>query len=73
MLADAVEATARSQGTASPARLRKLVRDIFDARLREGQLDGADLDFARLARMEEGMCRVLLGMYHGRVKYPGQK
>jgi len=73
MLADALEATARSQGGASPGRMRSLVRDNFDRRLREGQLAASGLDLTRVDRMEEAMYRVLLGMYHHRVKYPGQK
>jgi membrane-associated HD superfamily phosphohydrolase len=72
MLADAIEASARAQGAASPARLRALVRGVAAARLQEGQLAESGLDLARLARMEEALIRVLRGMYHGRVKYPGQ-
>lgn len=73
MLADSIEAAARSLGTAGGERLRKLVHQIVMDRLLGGQLSDAGMDLTQLANMEKAFYRVLLGMYHARVKYPGQE
>ncbi len=70
MLADAVEAAARSVQNPTPERIRELVRRIVRERLEDGQLDECDLTFRDLQRIEDAFTRLLVSMFHPRVEYP---
>jgi putative nucleotidyltransferase with HDIG domain len=72
MLADSVEAASRSLSDPTHKRLETLVDMIFNARTEDGQLDNTDLTFLDLHRIRETFLAMLLGIYHVRVKYPGQ-
>jgi putative nucleotidyltransferase with HDIG domain len=76
MLADSVEAASKSvagSGRATPKRFETLVDSLFRARLEDGQLDACPLTLADLTRIRDTFVSMLSGMYHFRVKYPGQK
>ncbi len=73
MIADSVEAAVRSLDTPSPAHLRKLLSAIIRDRLIEGQFEESGLSMRQLAQVEEVLFRMLVSMYHTRVKYPGQE
>jgi putative nucleotidyltransferase with HDIG domain len=66
MVADAVESASRTLSDPTPARLEGLVRDLTDKRLRDGQFDECGLTLREIAEIRES----LIGIYHGRVKYP---
>ena len=70
MLADGCEAASRSLDKPTPTRISNLIGDIFDARLRDGQLDECDLTFAELHKIKESFIFSLTNMVHGRVAYP---
>ncbi|ARA92327.1 metal-dependent phosphohydrolase [Rhodothermaceae bacterium RA] len=72
MLADSVEAASRSLSEPTHKRLETLIDMIFKARIEDGQLSDTDLTFRDLNRIKETFLSVLLGIYHVRVKYPGQ-
>lgn len=72
MLADGVEAAARSLDDPSPHRIESLVNQIVEARRADGQLDRSPLTFDDLRVIRETLTRSLVSHYHGRVKYPGQ-
>ncbi len=71
MIADAVEAAARTVGEPSPNRLREMIRKVTNSIVLDGQLDHCDLTFADLERIQEAFLRLLVSMYHRRVDYPG--
>lgn len=73
MLADAVEAASKSLRNPTHKRLDSLINAIFKARIEDGQLDDTDLTFRELSQIKETFLAMCLGMYHVRVKYPGQK
>ncbi|MEM1125755.1 MAG: HDIG domain-containing metalloprotein [Bacteroidota bacterium] len=73
MLADSVEAASRSLAEPTHKRLEALVDMIFKARTEDGQLSDTDLTFRELAQVRETFLSVLMGIYHVRVKYPGQE
>lgn len=73
MLADSVEAASRSMADHSYQKLENLVNRLVDSRLNEGQLDNCALTLKDLSIIKETFIRILQGMYHGRVKYPGQE
>lgn len=72
MLADSVEAASRTINEPTHKRLEGLIEAIFRARVNDGQLDKTDLTFSDLHKIKETFLAMLLGIHHGRVKYPGQ-
>ncbi|MCS7234610.1 MAG: HDIG domain-containing protein [Armatimonadota bacterium] len=70
MLADSVEAAARSVQNPTPERIRDLVRRIVHERLEDGQLDECDLTFRDLERITQVFTRLLVSMFHPRLEYP---
>jgi len=73
MLADAAESASRALADPTPARIQGLVRDLAMKRLLDGQFDDCGLTLEELARIEESLAKSLNAVYHGRVKYPGQR
>lgn len=71
MLADGIEAAARTLEDPTPNRLREVIHKIASTVVLDGQLDECDLTFADLERIEEAFLRTLTSMYHHRVDYPG--
>ncbi|MFQ5905908.1 MAG: HD family phosphohydrolase [bacterium] len=70
MLADSIEAKARSLESPTPSRLRGVVKEIIDERLNEGQLDESDLTLRDLSKISEKFLPVLIGVFHPRLGYP---
>jgi putative nucleotidyltransferase with HDIG domain len=70
MLADAVEAAARTLTKASPAAVEQLVERIVEGKLSDGQLDECDLTFEETTRIKKVFARVLTGTLHPRIDYP---
>ncbi len=71
MLADAVEAAARSLTEPTPSRIRGVVTRILDARVKDGQLDESPITFEDLAKTRESFIPILTALFHARVDYPG--
>ncbi len=71
MLADGVEAASRSLNEPTPARLRSVVRKIFEDCLQDGQLDATDLTLRDLVALRHAFLRVLGNAFHRRIDYPG--
>jgi hypothetical protein len=71
MLADAVEAAARTIDEPTPNRLNEMIRKVTNAIVVDGELDSCDLTFADLDKIERALLRCLVSMYHHRVDYPG--
>jgi putative nucleotidyltransferase with HDIG domain len=72
MLADTVEAASRSLQKPTPRRLETLIDGLFRSRLDDGQLSLAPITLADLSRVRDTFLSILSGVYHFRVKYPGQ-
>ncbi len=73
MLADAVEAIARSRRPTTRQELDDIVRQVILERLEEGQLDEAPLTLHDLTRIRQAFVEMLAGVYHTRVPYPEKK
>jgi len=71
MLADAVEAAARTLTDPTPARIQGAVQKIINGIFVDGQLDECDLTLRDLHRMANSFVRILAGLFHHRVDYPG--
>lgn len=72
MLADIVEAASRTLPDSSPGRLAALVERAVQSAFVDGQLDECDLTLKDLGRIQAAFLRVLAGIHHHRVTYPGQ-
>jgi putative nucleotidyltransferase with HDIG domain len=70
MLADSVEAAARSLDRPTPERLEALVSSIVRDKLEDGQFDDCELTFRCVRRATEAFLHVLKGMMHARINYP---
>jgi len=70
MLADSIEAAARSLDEPTPGRLTSLVRNIIQSKFLDGQLEECDLTLRDLSVIEDSYRRVILGIYHQRIDYP---
>ncbi len=70
MLADAVEAIARSRQPQTREELDEIVQRVILERLEENQLDDTPLTLQDLARIRQAFVEMLSGVYHTRVRYP---
>lgn len=70
MLADSVEAAARSLDEPTPSRLQNIVKNIIHRKFTDGQLDECDVTLRELTIIENCFNRILLGVYHHRLDYP---
>jgi len=71
MLADSVQAAAKSVAEPTPQRVQQMVREIIRDRMVDGQLEKCDLTFRDLAAVEATMSRILTAtLIRNRVEYP---
>lgn len=70
MLADSIEAAARSLDEPTPARLQNIVKNIIQRKFADGQLDECNLTLKDISKVESAFIRILLGIYHQRIDYP---
>ncbi|MDE2506051.1 MAG: hypothetical protein KGM43_02460, partial [Planctomycetota bacterium] len=73
MVADAVESASRALSEPTPARIESLVREIVEKRLRDGQFDECGLTLRDIAEVRDSLVKSLIGIHHGRIKYPEQR
>lgn len=70
MLADSIEAAARSLDEPTPVRLQNIVRNIIQRKFMDAQLDECNITLKDLSKVERAFTRILLGIYHQRIDYP---
>jgi hypothetical protein len=71
MLADGVEASSRVLTDPSPARITTLVDKTATNIFIDGQLDECNLTMSDLRKIKDCFTRVLTGVFHRRIEYPG--
>ncbi|MEW6713293.1 MAG: HDIG domain-containing metalloprotein, partial [Candidatus Riflebacteria bacterium] len=73
MLADSVEAAARTLPQHTHSKIEGLVQKIIEHKLNdENQLDESDLTLKDIEKIEQIFVRTISSMYHSRVDYPGK-
>ena len=71
MIADSVEAAARTVKNPTPAKLRNMI-DTIIARIRDdGQFDECNITLRDLNLTAESFVKVVSGIHHHRISYPG--
>lgn len=73
MLADTIEAAARSLPDPSPEKIDALIHKLVRSKLNDGQLDESDLTFGDLEKICSAFSTVLTGVFHERIEYPDVK
>jgi putative nucleotidyltransferase with HDIG domain len=71
MLADGCESAVRSNQPAPGDQIEQIVTHIIQLRLDQHQLDNSGLTLTDIKMIKDTFIRTLKGMYHPRVKYPG--
>lgn len=69
MLADSVEAAARSIEKPSISKIEKLIDRIFDEKIRDGQLNECGLTLQEIETIKMTFLKILQGIYHSRLDY----
>jgi len=71
MLADSAEAASRSLRSHKEDNLKRVIRDIFDNYLQDGQLDDCGFSLKELRAVANSFLATLRTIYQPRVEYPG--
>ncbi|MBI3580925.1 MAG: HDIG domain-containing protein [Nitrospinae bacterium] len=70
-LADSVEAATRALKNPASSRLRQVVSKIINDKFVTGELDDSHLTLSDLSKIGDSFVRILHGIFHYRVVYPG--
>lgn len=73
MLSDGCESATRANRPATGEEIEEIVTRIIQQRLDANQLDDSGLTLTQLKLIRDSIIRTLKGMYHPRVRYPGDK
>ena len=73
MLADTIEAAARTTPDRSIEGLEALIRKLIRGKMEDGQLSETPMTLADVERATEAFLTVLSGVFHQRVEYPEMK
>ena len=73
MLADSVESAARALKDPTPRRISRLIDEIFATKLERKQLNRAGLTLRDLALLKRRFRKILGGIHHRRIDYPGTR
>ena len=72
MMADSVEAASRTLGEApAPAQIRGMIDRLADSVIGDHQFDECDLTFRDVKLIKESFFKILAGIFHHRIEYPG--
>jgi cyclic-di-AMP phosphodiesterase PgpH len=71
MIADSVEAASRSLKAPTKDNLRRVITDIINSYLQDGQLDESDFSLRELRSVAASFLTILFAIYHPRIEYPG--
>ncbi|MBN1298096.1 MAG: HDIG domain-containing protein [Actinobacteria bacterium] len=72
MLADASEAAVRSIEEITPKKVEQMVDYIFDNKIKDGQLNEAEITLREINIVKQSLKDGLISIYHSRLTYPGQ-
>ncbi len=72
MLADIVEAAARTLDEPSPTKICGLVDALVEENVQDGQLDESPLTYADVNEIKRSFVATLTSVFHERIKYPDQ-
>jgi len=71
MLADQVEAAARTLQDPSPSQIEGMIKRLVQSTIQDGQFDECDITLKDLEDISRAFVRVIAGIHHHRIDYPG--
>jgi cyclic-di-AMP phosphodiesterase PgpH len=71
MLADQVEAAARTLQEPTPGQIEGMIRRLVQSTIQDGQLDECEITLSDLEQITRSFTRVITGVHHHRIEYPG--
>jgi len=71
LLADAIEASSRTLVDPTPSRIKGHIETIIKKIFTDGQLDESELRLKDMHEISEVFHRILTGIFHQRIEYPG--
>ena len=73
MLADSCESATRALQKPTLERVRVLIDNVVEGKIRDRQLDECPLTFREIAEVKEQFVKILSGVLHRRLEYPSTK
>ena len=75
MLADSCEAAVRSISRVTPKKIKQMVSDIFEDKIKDGQLNETSITLKEINTVRDTLIDGLISIHHSRLSYdePGQK
>ena len=70
MFADSVEAAVRSLSEPTQENIKKVIENIVDDKIRDGQLKNSPISFKDIEVIKQSFLKTLKGIYHERIEYP---
>ena len=70
MLADVIEAAAKTIDNPTPSKIQGLVQNLINKIFSEGQLEDCELTLKDLNSIAKSFTSLLIGIYHHRIEYP---
>ncbi len=70
MLADSCEAAVRSIENITPKKIEQMVNYIFENKIKDGQLDEANITLKEINLVKQSFIDGLISIYHSRITYP---
>jgi putative nucleotidyltransferase with HDIG domain len=71
MMADSIEAASRTLSDPSPAQIQGMIDRLVDSILADNQFDECDITLREIGLVKEAFFKILTGLYHRRLDYPG--
>ena len=71
MMADSVEAASRTLSHPTQAQIQGMVDRLVDAIIADNQFEECDITLREVRLVKESFCKILRGIYHRRIDYPG--
>ncbi|MFA5015132.1 MAG: HDIG domain-containing metalloprotein [Actinomycetota bacterium] len=69
MLADSCEAAVRSIGRVTPKKIKQMVSDIFEDKIKDGQLNETSITLKEINTVRDTLVDGLISIYHSRLSY----
>ena len=69
MLADSTEAAVRSIEKITPKKIEQMVNDIFEDKLKDGQLDETNITLKEINIVKNAIIDGIMSIYHSRISY----
>jgi putative nucleotidyltransferase with HDIG domain len=73
MLADSIEAAARAEKNITVSKIQKILKENFDKKFNEGQLDDSPISRVDLEHIKTAFLPIMLGVFHPRIDYEEEK